>query len=59
MVKNPLVNAGAMGSIPGPRRIPHALEQLGPSATITEAPMPLPMVCDRSSHRDERPTRGS
>ena len=37
VVKNPLCNAGDMGSTPGQgTKIPHALEQLSPHATTTE-----------------------
>ena len=36
VVKNPPANAGDMGSIPGPRKILHAAEQLSPSTTTTE-----------------------
>ena len=33
MVKNPPANAGDTGSILGPRRVPHAMDQLSPGAT--------------------------
>ena len=36
-VKNPPAKAGDMGSIPGPGRSPHAMEQLRPCTTTTEA----------------------
>ena len=36
VVKNPPANAGDTDSIPGPGKIPHALEQLSPCATTTE-----------------------
>ena len=36
MVKNLPANAGDMGSIPSPGKIPHATEQLSPCATTTE-----------------------
>ena len=37
MVKNLLANAGYTGLIPWSRKIPQALRQLSPCATITEA----------------------
>ena len=41
MVKNLPVNAGDMGSIPGPEtQIPHVLGQLNPCAATTEAGIP-------------------
>lgn len=33
MVENPPVNAGDIGSISGPGKIPHALRQLSPSGS--------------------------
>ena len=36
VLKNPPANAGNTGSSPGPGRIPHDVEQLGPCATTTE-----------------------
>ena len=33
MVNNMTVNAGHKGSIPGPRKIPHAMGQVSPRAT--------------------------
>ena len=36
VVKNPPANAGDTGSIPGPGRPPHAVEQQSPCATTTE-----------------------
>ena len=36
-VKNPPAKAGDLGSIPGPGRSPHAMEQLSPRTTTTEA----------------------
>ena len=40
VAKNPPASAGHMGSIPGPRKIPSALEQLSLCATTTAAHMP-------------------
>ena len=38
VVKNPPANTGDMGSIPGQgTRVPHAVEQLSPSATTRES----------------------
>ena len=37
VVKNPPANAGDMGSKPWSGKIPHAMEQLSPCATTTEA----------------------
>ena len=42
VIKNLSANAGDMGSIPGP--ISHAVEQLPPCATTTEAHMPRACV---------------
>ena len=36
MDKNMPTNVGDISSIPGCRRIPHAMEQLSPRATTTE-----------------------
>ena len=41
VIKNLPANAGNMGLIPGPGKIPHAAEQLSPRATTTE-----PMHCN-------------
>ena len=40
MVKNLPASAGDMGSIPDLGRFPHAVEQLSPCATTTEAHVP-------------------
>ena len=40
VVKNPLANAGDTGSIPGPWKIPHAMEQLSPCVPTTEPMCP-------------------
>ena len=50
MVKNPLANAGDTGSIPGSRKMPHALGQLSLCAT-TE-----PEFCKKRSHCNEKST---
>ena len=45
MVESPPANAGDTGSIPGlGTKTPHATEQLGPQAIITEAR--VPRACD-------------
>ena len=59
VVKNPLVNAEDMGSIPGPGGFHMPWGQLGPDATTTEAPTLLPMLCNRRSRHDEKPTCGN
>ena len=44
MLKNLPCNAGDLGLIPGRgTRIPHAVEQLSPSATTTEPDTPEPL----------------
>ena len=40
MVKNPPVNAGDTGSIPGPGRFPHAVEQLSPAPQLLKPTPP-------------------
>ena len=40
MVENLPDNGGDTGSIPGPRRPPHAVEKLGPCTAATEAHTP-------------------
>ena len=40
VIKNPPVKAGDTGSIPGSGKIPHAMKQLSPCATTTEAHLP-------------------
>ena len=55
VVKNPPANAGDHGFEPWSRKIPHAAEQLGPWATITE-PACLETVLRNQRGRDsERP----
>ena len=51
VIKNLSANAGDMGSIPGP--ISHAVEQLPPCATTTEAHMPRACV-----PQQEKPLQG-
>ena len=40
VVKNPSANAGGHGFVPRSGKIPHAMKQLSPCATTTEAPAP-------------------
>ena len=55
MGKNPLATAGDTGSIPGPGRSHIAMEQLSPCVTITEPAHLEPMLCNKRSHRNEKP----
>ena len=56
MVENLPANAGDMGSSPAwSGRIPHAAEQLGPCATITEPVRLEPVLHNKRGHDSERP----
>ena len=55
MVENLPANAGDTGSSPGLGRFPHAAEQLGPCATITEPARLEPVLCNKRGRDSERP----
>ena len=67
MDKNPPANAGDTGSIPGPRKILYAVEQLNPcttttepeiqspGASTTEAPRLEPGTHNKRRHHNEKP----
>ena len=54
VVENLPANVRDTGSIPS-GRIPHALGQLSPFATTTEAWTQKPVLCNKKSHRSEKP----
>ena len=49
-IRNSPASAGDMGSIPGPGRIPHAVEQLSPWATTTDPTSLEPVLRNKRSH---------
>ena len=52
MVKNPPANAGDK---PWSGKIPHAAEQLSLCTTTTEPARLEPVLCNKRSHRNEKP----
>ena len=56
MVENLPANAGVSGFEPWSGKIPHAAEQLGPSATTTEPARLERMLRNKRGRDSERPT---
>ena len=54
VVKNSPANTGDTGLIPGPGRIPHAVEQLSLCATTTEARAPQEKQPQWEAHTTQR-----
>ena len=54
VVKNSPANTGDTGLIPGPGRIPHAIEQLSLCATTTEARAPQEKQPQWEAHTTQR-----
>ena len=55
VVENLPANAGDTGSSPGLGRPPHAAEQLGPWATVTEPARLEPVLRNKRGRNSERP----
>ena len=50
VVKNPPVNEGSTGLVPGPGKIPHASGQLSLCATVTEPVLQSPQGLQQLNH---------
>ena len=55
VVKNSPANAGDTGSIPGPGKPQHAMEQLNPSATAAEPACPSTHAPSKRSRCNKKP----